>query len=72
VFDAKRLIGRDWSDKTVQSDIKYFPFKVIEKNSKPHIQVVNRFIYIPVVVFLTGTNVKLATRFGRREKFRAF
>jgi chaperone protein DnaK len=39
VFDAKRLIGREWSDSTVQSDIKYFPFKVIEKNSKPHIQV---------------------------------
>jgi molecular chaperone DnaK (HSP70) len=29
VFDAKRLIGREWSDSTVQSDIKYFPFKVI-------------------------------------------
>lgn len=39
VFDAKRLIGREWTDSTVQDDIKYFPFKVIEKNSKPHIQV---------------------------------
>ena len=39
VFDAKRLIGREWSDKTVQSDVKYFPFKVFEKQSKPHIQV---------------------------------
>ncbi|KAJ8985670.1 hypothetical protein NQ317_015167 [Molorchus minor] len=39
VFDAKRLIGRDFSDPTVQHDIKLFPFKVIEKNSKPHIQV---------------------------------
>jgi Molecular chaperone len=28
VFDAKRLIGRDWSDATVQHDIKFFPFKV--------------------------------------------
>lgn len=28
VFDAKRLIGRTWSDSTVQSDVKYFPFKV--------------------------------------------
>lgn len=28
VFDAKRLIGRDWTDSTVQQDIKYFPFKV--------------------------------------------
>jgi len=39
VFDAKRLIGREWSEKSVQSDIKYFPFKVIEKASKPHIKV---------------------------------
>jgi len=39
VFDAKRLIGREWSEKSVQSDIKYFPFKVINKASKPHIQV---------------------------------
>jgi chaperone protein DnaK len=38
VFDAKRLIGRDWTDASVQHDIKYFPFKVVEKNSKPHIQ----------------------------------
>jgi len=39
VFDAKRLIGRDWGEKTVQSDIKYFPFKVVEKAGKPHIKV---------------------------------
>ncbi|XP_054159073.1 endoplasmic reticulum chaperone BiP-like isoform X1 [Oppia nitens] len=39
VFDVKRLIGREWSDKTVQSDVKFFPFKVIEKNSKPHVKV---------------------------------
>jgi molecular chaperone DnaK (HSP70) len=39
IFDAKRLIGRDWSDKHVQNDIKFFPFKVVEKNAKPHVQV---------------------------------
>jgi len=38
VFDAKRLIGREWSDSSVQHDLKYFPFKVIDKNSKPHIK----------------------------------
>ncbi|VDO23613.1 unnamed protein product, partial [Haemonchus placei] len=27
VFDAKRLIGRDYADKTVQADIKLWPFK---------------------------------------------
>ncbi|KAG5260560.1 hypothetical protein AALO_G00305500 [Alosa alosa] len=38
VFDAKRLIGRTWGDSSVQQDMKYFPFKVIEKKRKPHIQ----------------------------------
>ncbi|KAL0194419.1 hypothetical protein M9458_012715 [Cirrhinus mrigala] len=38
VFDAKRLIGRTWGDSSLQEDIKYLPFKVIEKKNKPHIQ----------------------------------
>ena len=40
VFDAKRLIGRKFSDKTVQEDIKLWPFKVISGPAdKPLIQV---------------------------------
>merc|ERR1712088_1185059 len=39
VFDAKRLIGREWTDKAVQEDIKFYPFKVIDKSKKPHVQV---------------------------------
>jgi hypothetical protein len=39
VFDAKRLIGREFKDPTVQSDIKHFPFTVIERKSKPTISV---------------------------------
>jgi heat shock protein 5 len=39
VFDAKRLIGREFNDKSVQNDIKYWPFKVVEKNSKPLIRI---------------------------------
>lgn len=39
VFDAKRLIGRKFTDAEVQGDIKHFPFKVVDKGGKPQIQV---------------------------------
>ena len=39
VFDAKRLIGREWGDKSVQKDKEYFPFELVEKNGRPHVQV---------------------------------
>ena len=39
IFDAKRLIGRRFKDKEVQDDMKHWPFKVVEKDSKPIIQV---------------------------------
>lgn len=39
VFDVKRLIGRKYDDKEVQKDIKLFPYKIINKDGKPNIQV---------------------------------
>ncbi|KAF9954266.1 70-kilodalton heat shock protein, partial [Modicella reniformis] len=39
VFDAKRLIGRRFDDKDVQSDMKHWPFKVVDKATKPYIQI---------------------------------
>ncbi|KAF8547848.1 heat shock cognate 70 [Imleria badia] len=39
VFDAKRLIGHKYNDAEVQSDIEYFPFKVINKSGRPYIAV---------------------------------
>lgn len=39
VFDAKRLIGRLYDEPGVQSDMKHFPFEVVNVNSKPKIQV---------------------------------
>nr|BAJ78982.1 heat shock protein 70 [Penaeus japonicus] len=39
VFDAKRLIGRKFDDHTVQSDMKHWPFEIINESTKPKIQV---------------------------------
>ncbi|KAK9499326.1 hypothetical protein O3M35_002379 [Rhynocoris fuscipes] len=39
VFDAKRLIGRRYDDPKIQDDIKHWPFKVINDNTKPKIVV---------------------------------
>ncbi|PRQ59128.1 putative Heat shock protein 70 family [Rosa chinensis] len=43
IFDAKRLIGRKFSDATVQSDLKLWPFKVIKgPDDKPMIVVTHQ------------------------------
>ncbi|CAG2193478.1 HSPA1s [Mytilus edulis] len=39
VFDAKRLIGRKFTDTTVQSDMKHWPFIVVDDATKPKITV---------------------------------
>ncbi len=39
VFDAKRLIGRRFDDAAVQSDMKHWPFNVVNDSGKPKIQV---------------------------------
>ncbi|KAK1840664.1 78 kda glucose-regulated protein precursor [Colletotrichum chrysophilum] len=39
IFDIKRLIGQKFSEKAVQSDIKHFPYKVVEKDGKPVVKV---------------------------------
>lgn len=40
VFDAKRLIGRKFSDDVVKADMKQWPFKVVgQAGDKPHIEV---------------------------------
>ncbi|XP_010475732.1 PREDICTED: probable mediator of RNA polymerase II transcription subunit 37b isoform X2 [Camelina sativa] len=39
VFDPKRLMGRKFDDPDVQRDIKFLPYKVVNKDGKPYIQV---------------------------------
>eukprot|EP01083_Nonionella_stella_P177708 625431_1 len=40
IFDAKRLIGRKFNDTSVQSDAKYWPFKIVkESQDRPAVQV---------------------------------
>jgi len=39
VFDVKRLIGRKFTDKSVQADKKLFPFDLVSKEERPYIQV---------------------------------
>ncbi|KAK4499034.1 hypothetical protein PRZ48_009546 [Zasmidium cellare] len=39
VFDVKRLIGRRFDDPTVKKDIESWPFKVIDDDNSPKVQV---------------------------------
>ncbi|XP_048759436.2 heat shock protein 70 B2-like [Ostrea edulis] len=39
IFDAKRLIGRKFTDENVQSDMKHWPFTVFNDGGKPKLQV---------------------------------
>merc|ERR1712214_223577 len=39
IFDAKRLIGRQYQDSAVQADMKHWPFKVSNAGGKPRLQV---------------------------------
>nr|CAC83684.1 HSC70 protein [Ostrea edulis] len=39
IFDAKRLIGRKFNDAIVQSDMKHWPFTIINDGTKPKIKV---------------------------------
>ncbi len=39
IFDVKRLIGRRFKDKSVQSDKKLLPYQITDKQGKPYIKV---------------------------------
>merc|ERR1711934_210815 len=39
IFDAKRLIGRKFNDPVVQSDMKHWPFKLVDDKGTPKLEV---------------------------------
>ena len=48
VYDAKRLIGRKFSDQTVQSDMKHFSFNTVpDESDRPVIKLEDGTIYRP-------------------------
>jgi heat shock protein 5 len=36
---VKRLIGRKFSDKSVQADKKLVPYKIVSKDDKPYVEI---------------------------------
>lgn len=65
VFDVKRLIGRKFDDVTVQNDMKKWPFKVVNVDSKPKIEVtfkgtVKRFWPEEISSFVLGKMKEVA------------
>ncbi|CAO2635412.1 Heat shock cognate 71 kDa protein [Lemmus lemmus] len=44
VFDAKRLIGRRFDDAVVQSDMKHWPFMVVNDAGRPKVQEVSSMV----------------------------
>jgi len=38
IYDVKRLVGRKFTDKTVQHDKQYMPYEIVNKDGKPYIQ----------------------------------
>jgi L1 cell adhesion molecule like protein len=39
IYEAKRMMGRDWTDPILQNDLKLFPYKVVNVNNKPKVEV---------------------------------
>lgn len=47
LYDVKRLIGRKFTDSTIQYDKKYLPFDIVDKDGKPYIQLKDQKVFSP-------------------------
>ena len=60
VFDAKRLIGRKFTDQVVKDDMKHWPFTVIEgSGGKPIIQVCHRHCFTSILLTYSSNTILL-------------
>ncbi|KAF9005767.1 HSP70-domain-containing protein [Hymenopellis radicata] len=61
IFDAKCLIGRKMDHQNIQYNVKHWPFKVQEKNSKPAISVEYKgeTDFIPKEISVTSTTLSV-------------
>ena len=75
IFSVKRLIGRKFSDKEVQSDMKLLPYKVVKKDGNPNIEVTvngKKVLYTPEEIssFILIKMKQIAENFlGKEENF---
>jgi heat shock protein 5 len=72
VFDVKRLIGRKFTDDTVQKDIKLLPYDIKNKDGKPYIEVDvkgSRKMYSPeeISAMILGKMKEIAEAFLGRK-----
>merc|ERR1719491_2725163 len=72
VFDVKRLIGRNFSDKSVQADKKLVPFEIVSDANKPMVQITangstNKFAPEEVSAMILGKMKNVAETFLGKE-----
>lgn len=60
VFDAKRLIGRKYTEVCLQEDIKHWPFEVVDVDGRPKVRVEYGGEHKEFVIF-----INLIPQYGR-------
>lgn len=65
IFDVKRMIGRQFADPVVQKDIKNCPFKVVEVNGMPNVEIpskngIKRYTAVELTANVLGRMKELA------------
>lgn len=76
IFDVKRLVGRSWTDLTVQRDIEKWPFVLKNISNHPHIEVKvkgekKQFLPEQISAMVVGKLKEMAENFLKRNVYSA-